>query len=213
MLAMKTAWFITLEGIEGVGKTTNLAFVRDYLQSRDLSVTVTREPGGTPLAEQIRTLLLSTRDETVHADTELLLMFAARAQHIAQTIKPALAAGKTVLSDRFVDASFAYQGGGRGIPVTRIAELERWTLADFRPDLTLLLDLDPEIALARTRARGATDRFEQERTEFFVRARAEYLRRAHTEPQRFAVIDAAQPLPVVQAQIASHLARLLDGLS
>lgn len=203
-MAAKPA-FITLEGIEGVGKSTNLAFMRDWLVRHGHDVVQTREPGGTPLAEQIRELLLAPRDEAVDSDTELLLMFAARAQHVAGVIKPALAAGKTVLSDRFVDASFAYQGGGRQLPMARIAALEAWLLADFKPALTVLLDLHPDIALARARQRGEADRFEREQQAFFVRVRDVYLQRAAAEPQRFAIVDAGQPLAEVQRDIAAVL--------
>ncbi|HEX4911208.1 MAG TPA: dTMP kinase [Permianibacter sp.] len=203
-MAAKPA-FITLEGIEGVGKSTNLAFIRDWLVQHGHDVVQTREPGGTPLAEQIRELLLAPRDEAVDSDTELLLMFAARAQHVAGVIKPALAGGKTVLSDRFVDASFAYQGGGRQLPMARIAALEAWLLADFKPALTVLLDLHPDIALARARQRGEADRFEREQQAFFVRVRDVYLQRAAAEPQRFAIVDAGQPLADVQRDIAAVL--------
>lgn len=203
-MAAKPA-FITLEGIEGVGKSTNLAFIRDWLVQHGHDVVQTREPGGTPLAEQIRELLLAPRDEAVDSDTELLLMFAARAQHVAGVIKPALAGGKTVLSDRFVDASFAYQGGGRQLPMARIAALEAWLLADFKPALTVLLDLHPDIALARARQRGEADRFEREQQAFFMRVRDVYLQRAAAEPQRFAIVDAGQPLADVQRDIAAVL--------
>ena len=203
--------FLTLEGIEGVGKSTNLAFIRDWLVQHGHEVVQTREPGGTPLAEQIRELLLVPRDETVDSDTELLLMFAARAQHVAGVIKPALAAGKTVLSDRFVDASFAYQGGGRQLPLARIAALEQWLLAEFKPTLTFLLDLHPDIALARARQRGEADRFEREQLAFFARVRDVYLQRAAADPQRFAIIDAGQPLTDVQRDIAAVLQQRLGG--
>ena len=203
-MAAKPA-FISLEDIEGVGKSTNLAVIRDWLQQHGHEVVQTREPGGTPLAEQIRELLLAPREETVDSDTELLLMFAARAQHVAGVIKPALAAGKTVLSDRFVDASFAYQGGGRQLPMARIAALEAWLLGQFKPALTVLLDLHPDIALARARQRGEADRFEREQLAFFVRVREVYLQRAAAEPERFAIVDAGQPLADVQRDIAAVL--------
>lgn len=203
-MAAKPA-FISLEGIEGVGKSTNLAFIRDWLQQHGHEVVQTREPGGTPLAEQIRELLLAPREEAVDSDTELLLMFAARAQHVAGVIKPALAAGKTVLSDRFVDASFAYQGGGRQLPMARISALEAWLLGQFKPALTVLLDLHPDIALARARQRGEADRFEREQLAFFVRVREVYLQRAAAEPERFAIVDAGQPLADVQRDIAAVL--------
>jgi len=205
--------FVTLEGIEGVGKSTNLAFIRDWLRQHGHEVVETREPGGTPLAEEIRALLLQPRDEAVAPDTELLLMFAARAQHVAGVITPALAAGKTVLSDRFVDASFAYQGGGRQLSIARIAALEQWLLGAFKPTLTVLLDLHPDIALARARARGEADRFEREQMAFFVRVRDTYLQRAAAEPARFAIIDAGQSLPEVQAAIAVVLSKRLGNRS
>lgn len=202
---MQNGLFITLEGIEGVGKTTNLQFVRTWLQARGLSVYQTREPGGTPIAEEIRQLLLTPREEKIGADTELLLMFAARAQHVEMVIKPKLAQGLCVLSDRFVDASYAYQGGGRGITIARIQQLEQWTLSSFRPDLTILLDLEPSVALQRAQARSAADRFEQERLEFFIAARQHYLQRAQAEPQRFLVVDASHSLSDVQIAIAAAL--------
>ncbi len=205
--------FVTLEGIEGVGKSTNLAFIRDWLRQQGHRVVETREPGGTPLAEEIRALLLQPREEAVDPDTELLLMFAARAQHVATVIKPALAAGKTVLSDRFVDASFAYQGGGRQLSIARIAALEQWLLGEFKPQLTVLLDLHPDIALARARARGEADRFEREQLAFFIRVRDTYLQRAAAEPNRFAIIDAGQPLVAVQADIAAVLGKRLGAAS
>ena len=203
--------FVTLEGIEGVGKSTNLVFIRDWLLQHGHDVVQTREPGGTPLAEQIRELLLAPRDEAVDSDAELLLVFAARAQHLANVINPALATGRTVLSDRFVDASFAYQGGGRQLPVTRIAALEQWLLQGFKPTLTLLLDLHPDLALARARQRGEADRFEREQLPFFIRVRDVYMQRAAAEPDRFAVIDAGQSLADVQRDIATVLAQRIGA--
>ena len=193
--------FITLEGTEGVGKSSNLQFIHDWLVTRGRHVLVTREPGGTPLAEEIRSLLLAPREELVAEDTELLLMFAARAQHVANVIQPALAMNCWVLSDRFVDASYAYQGGGRGVSIARLDELSRWVLKGFMPDLTFLLDMDPRVALERAKKRGSLDRFEQEKLSFFDRVRAQYRARAANEPDRFAVIDASLPLLQVQAQI------------
>lgn len=197
--------FITVEGGEGVGKTTNLAFIEQTLRAAGCDLVMTREPGGTTLGEQIRGLLLEPRDELMHPDAELLLVFAARAQHVQRVILPALAAGKWVVSDRFTDATYAYQGGGRGLPVTRIAELEHFVQGELRPDLTLLLDIEVAAGMARAGARSAPDRFEQEQHVFFERVRACYRARAEAEPGRFRVIDAGLSLPEVQARIAGVL--------
>ena len=205
---MSKGCFITVEGIEGVGKTTNLAFIQGYLEERGIEVVRTREPGGTPLAEAIRELLLTPRDEPVADLTELLLMFAARAQHIEACIRPALKRGAWVLCDRFTDATYAYQGGGRGLDQSRIAQLENLVQGGLRPDLTILLDLSAREGMARARARSAPDRFESEAEAFFERVRHCYLQRAEKEPERFAVIDAAPPLQQVQADIRRTLARL-----
>lgn len=202
--------FLTVEGTEGAGKSSNIDFIRRSLEERGIEVVLTREPGGTPLAEEIRNLLLTPRDEAVCDDAELLLVFAARAQHLAQLIKPALARGAWVLCDRFTDATFAYQGGGRGIDPARIAVLEELVQGSLRPDCTFLLDLPVELGLSRARARSAPDRFEQEKQAFFERIRDCYLERAAREPQRFAVIDASVPLDEVQRQIAVQLERLLE---
>ena len=187
-----------MEGPEGAGKSTN----RDYLATRlgelGLEVLLTREPGGTPLAERIRELLLAPSDEPMAADTELLLVFAARAQHLAQVIRPALARGCVVLCDRFTDATYAYQGGGRGLSQARIATLENFVQGELRPDLTLVFDLPVEIGLARAAARGQLDRFEREARSFFEAVRQTYLQCAAAEPQRYRIIDAAQPLEQVQ---------------
>lgn len=199
--------FITFEGGEGAGKSSNVQLTAAFLRERGVEVVVTREPGGTPLAEDIRNLLLAPRDEVMHADTELLLMFAARAQHVGALIRPALARGAWVLSDRFVDASYAYQGGGRGLSMSRIAELEKLVLADLRPDLTLLFDVPVEIGLARAGKRGDLDRIEREDLNFFQRIRDTYLSRADAEPERFQVLDAAAPLAQVQAQLLGTLQR------
>lgn len=197
--------FITVEGVEGVGKTTNMAFVQSFLQSHGVNLTVTREPGGTPLAEQIRELLLNHNDEALDEDAELLLVFAARAQHLSQLIKPTLARGNWVLSDRFTDATYAYQGGGRGLSLELIAQLEQSVQGELRPDLTLLLDLPVELGLARAGQRGELDRFEREQQAFFERVRAAYLERAAAEPKRFVIIDASQPLDQVQKDIVAAL--------
>lgn len=199
-----TARFITLEGPEGGGKSTNLAFVQRWLEQRDQQVVATREPGGTGLGEAVREILLST-DSEMTADTELLLMFAARAEHIAAVIEPALAGGQWVISDRFTDASYAYQGGGRGLSAERIAVLEDWAQGELRPELTLLLDLPGSIGGERVNQRGARDRFEQEQADFFSRVRDSYLQRARAYPDRYAIIDASQPLAQVQQQITQVL--------
>ena len=205
--------FITLEGGEGAGKSTSLAFIRDYFAARGLPLVVTREPGGTPLAEQVRELLLQKREETVVPDAELLLIFAARAQHVAGVIAPALERGEWVLCDRFTDATYAYQGGGRGLSRQRIAELEAMVQGGLRPGLTLLLDLPVAQGLARAGARAEKDRFESEHDEFFERVRATYRERAAAEPGRFRVIDASQPVAAVQASLRTALDAWLEAVS
>lgn len=197
--------FITLEGGEGVGKTTNLDYIQDCLESSGIDLVVTREPGGTELAEQVRDLLLTPRSESMSEMTELLLVFAARAQHVETLIKPALAEGKWVLCDRFIDATHAYQGGGRAMNQTTIDQLESLVLSDLQPDLTLLLDLPVEVGMSRARARAALDRFEQEEMSFFGRVRDRYLERAATSNGRIRIIDAEPSIPQVQAQIAAVL--------
>lgn len=197
--------FITLEGIEGVGKSTHLEFIRREFEAAGKRVVVTREPGGTPLGEEIRSLVLSHRDDGMTSDTELLLMFAARAEHLAKVIAPALAAGQWVLSDRFTDATYAYQGGGRGVARQRIADLETWVQARMRPDLTLLLDAPVIVGLQRAGRRSAPDRFETEQTAFFERVRHAYLELARLHPQRYRVIDASQPLEEVRQSIKEVL--------
>jgi dTMP kinase len=202
--------FITLEGPEGAGKTTNREFLAERLRAAGRETLLTREPGGTPLAERIRELLLAPSDEPMASDTELLLMFAARAQHLDQVIRPALAAGKVVLCDRFTDATYAYQGGGRGLSEARIAVLEDFVQGTLRPDLTLVFDLPVEVGLARAAARGRLDRFEQEGRAFFEAVRQNYLRRAALNPQRYRIIDAGQPLADVQRQLERLLPELLE---
>ncbi|WP_237065101.1 dTMP kinase [Microbulbifer guangxiensis] len=202
--------FITLEGGEGVGKSTNLRFITDWMRSRDVEFIQTREPGGTPLAEQLRALLLENRDETVDPTAELLMVFAARAQHLAEVIKPALERGAWVICDRFTDATYAYQGGGRGLNRALIAQLEQTVQGELRPDRVLLLDLDPEVGLSRAAATGAADRFESEKLEFFHKVRDAYLARASAVPERYAVVNAALPIEEVQRQLAAELERLLD---
>jgi len=202
--------FITLEGPEGAGKSTNRDYLAERLESAGCEVLLTREPGGTPLAERIRELLLEPSAEPMAADTELLLVFAARAQHLAQVIRPALAAGKAVLCDRFTDATYAYQGGGRGLSLERIALLENFVQGSLRPDLTLVFDLPVEIGLARAAARGRLDRFEQEAQDFFEAVRQTYLARARLAPERYRLLDAALPLHAVQAQLDRLLPELLE---
>jgi dTMP kinase len=197
--------FITVEGIEGAGKSTNLAYAADFLQHAGKEVVRTREPGGTPLGEDLRALLLGHRHDGMAADTELLLMFAARAEHLHRVIRPALAAGRWVLCDRFTDATFAYQGGGRGIAHDRIATLETWVQARLRPDLTLFLDVPVELGLQRAGQRSDPDRFEKEHVAFFGAVRDRYLRIASADSRRVKVIDAALSLPEVQRQLSTEL--------
>lgn len=202
--------FITLEGPEGAGKTTNRAYLAEQLQAQGLEVMLTREPGGTPLAEQIREILLAPHTETMSVDTELLLMFAARAQHLTQVIKPALAAGKIVICDRFTDATYAYQGGGRGLDCSRIAMLEQFVQGDLRPDMTLLFDLPVEDGMARAVARGKLDRFEQEQHDFFAAVRQSYLQRADNDPERFRLVNAQHTLVDVQRSLDVHLVEIMS---
>lgn len=202
--------FITLEGIEGAGKTTQLNLTRAYLEAMGKRVLITREPGGTPLGEDIRTLLLTQRPQAMAKDTELLLVFAARAEHIHQVIHPALAAGCWVLCDRFTDATYAYQGGGRGIPAARIATLEDWVQGGLHPDLILVFDLPVEQGLQRIRQRSQTDRFENEQRIFFERVRQVYLERAANNPHRYRIIDATRSLREVGAEVQRTLRVLAE---
>ena len=202
--------FITLEGPEGAGKSTNRDYLAERLREHGIDVLLTREPGGTPLAERVRELLLAPSDEPMAADTELLLVFAARAQHLAQVIRPALMRGAVVLCDRFTDATYAYQGGGRGLSEVRIALLEEFVQGSLRPDLTLVFDLPVEVGLARAAARGRLDRFEQEGRQFFDAVRQTYLRRAAEQPQRYRILDAAQSLSEVQQALDKLLPQLLE---
>ena len=202
--------FITLEGPEGAGKSTNREYLAARLKEHGIEVVLSREPGGTPLAERIRELLLTPSDEVMNSDTELLLVFAARAQHLAEVIRPALRRGAVVLCDRFTDATYAYQGGGRGLSEARIAELERFVQGDLRPDLTLVFDLPVEVGLARAAARGHLDRFEQEGQGFFEAVRQAYLQRAQKAPERYRVLDAAQTLEQVQRDIDAVLPLILE---
>lgn len=202
--------FIVLEGVEGAGKSTNLAFMADWLAQKGKQVLTTREPGGTPIGEKIRTLLLDPQNTAMTVDTEALLMFAARAQHVGEKIKPALAARQWVISDRFVDSSYAYQGVARGMLFARLDALAEWTLQGFHADMTFILDLPPEVGMQRVMARGAgKDRFEQETLAFFEKVRAAFLARARQAPTRYTVIDASQPLAQVQAQIVQVLEQWL----
>ena len=204
--------FITLEGPEGAGKSTNRDYLAELLRGAGVEVVLTREPGGTPLAERIRELLLTPAEEVMASDTELLLVFAARAQHLQAVIRPALARGAVVLCDRFTDATYAYQGGGRGLPNERIALLETFVQGALRPDLVLVFDLPVAVGLARAAARGRLDRFEQEGLGFFEAVRHAYLQRAEQAPERYCVLDAAQPLEQVQQDIAALLPQLLERI-
>ena len=207
---MKHGLFITLEVGEGVGKSTNLAFIKQLLENAGKTVVVTREPGGTDFAEKIRQLLLENRDESVAESAELLLMFAARAQHIHHVIQPALSQGHWVLCDRFTDATYAYQGGGRGMDQSMIEWLEDKVQGDLRPDLTLLLDAPIAVGMERANKRGALDRFESEKQVFFEKVRATYLQRAQKSPQRIKLINAEQALLKVQAEINSEIEQLMS---
>jgi len=202
--------FITVEGIEGVGKSTNVDFLATAIKEQGFEVICTREPGGTPIAERIRQILLEHGEEPLPDIAELLLFFASRALHISNKIRPALAAGKWVICDRFTDASRAYQGAGRGFDLQRINLLADWVQDDLQPDMTLLLDAPAEIGMQRAEQRGATDRLESEQISFYKRVRAGYLALAEANPERFCVVDAARPLPEVQASIAAALQQSLN---
>ncbi|OHX12950.1 dTMP kinase [Chromobacterium sphagni] len=201
--------FITLEGIDGAGKSTHLTFIRDWLASRGVDAVFTREPGGTPLGEDIRKLLLAV-DSQVSLNAEALLAFAARQQHIDGVIAPALAAGRYLVSDRFTDSTYAFQGGGRGIPFERIRVLEDWVQQGLQPDLTLLFDLPLDVAAQRMSCTRTLDRFEQEAADFHQRVREAYLARAAAEPHRFAMLDSSRGIAEIQADIAIHLQNLLE---
>ncbi|AMP37595.1 MULTISPECIES: dTMP kinase [Ralstonia solanacearum species complex] len=204
-----TGKFITFEGIDGAGKSTHLAWFAQQLEARlapqGRKVVVTREPGGTPLGERLREVLLHER---MHLETEALLMFASRREHIAEVIQPALERGDWVISDRFTDATFAYQGGGRGLAIERLEALEQWVQQGLQPTKTLLFDLAPEIAAARLADARTPDKFEAESAQFFVRTRAEYLRRAAAEPERFVIIDAARARDDIRKDLEKLLASL-----
>lgn len=197
--------FITLEGIEGVGKTSNLEYIRSLLEESGKQCVVTREPGGTPLGESLRAILLEHSDDEMSADAELLMMFAARAEHLKKVILPALKAGKYVLCDRFTEATYAYQGGGRGLDVAKIAELETWAQGDLRPDLTIILDAPIHIGRDRAGKRSAPDRIEKEADDFFKKVRASYREMANHYPHRICLVDATQNLENVQTQILRQL--------
>jgi dTMP kinase len=206
---MERGKFITLEGGEGAGKSTNAHWIADYLRAKGKTVLVTREPGGTEVAEVIRGVLLSPELPGMNSDTELLLMFAARNEHLQKKILPALGQGTWVICDRFTDATYAYQGYGRGISLQRIAELETWVQGDLRPDYVILFDLDVATGMARAQARGQADRFEQEHADFFARIRNGYQARAAAVPARYPQIDAGQTLEQVRAQLEQLLERIL----
>ena len=208
---MSRGMFITLEGGEGAGKSTSLAFVRQWLEDAGREVVVTREPGGTELGERVRDILLHDRELRISPESEMLLMFAARAEHIARVIRPALTSGKFVLCDRFTDATYAYQGGGRGIPAERIAVIENWVQGDLRPDLTLLFDVPVAAGRQRAGQRSEPDRFERENNEFFTRVHEVYLARAQSDPGRIRVIDAGRSLEEVERQIEKVLEEAMHG--
>jgi dTMP kinase len=201
--------FITVEGIEGAGKSTIVQFIKQQFDTAKIPCTLTREPGGTPIAESIRQVLLGQHDEMMSPDTELLLMFAGRAQHISQVILPALQRNQWVLCDRFTDASFAYQGGGRGVPLSHIRELAAWVQGDLLPDVTILLDLPVETGFSRITSRGALDRIESEGKDFFERVRERYLIRSKKFPERFRIISADQDLDAVKQDVLKVIAPLM----
>jgi len=203
--------FLSLEGSEGAGKSTSLKFIKQWFANHDIDLIVTREPGGTPFAEEIRNLLLANREEKVASDAELLLMYASRAQHCQQFIIPHLNKGHYVISDRFNDASFAYQGFGRGLDLQRLTALDQWCLGDFKPDLTLFLDISVELGLKRAGDRSTPDRFEVEDITFFDNVRKGYLERAKNEPDRIKVIDASGSIQEVQSRLAAVLETVING--
>ncbi len=202
---MTRAKFITFEGVDGAGKSTHLAWFTEMLRQRGIDVLLTREPGGTPLGESLRQILLH---EAMHAETEAMLMFAARREHLERIILPALERGTWVISDRFSDASFAYQGGGRGVSVGKLEQLERWVQGELQPDLTLLFDIPVEVARQRLANNSSLDRFEQEQEEFFQRVRQAYLQRAAKMPQRFAIIHAEKSFEKVQEELSLIVSKL-----
>lgn len=205
----KNGKFITFEGIDGAGKSTHIGYLVEALQQRGIQVVQSREPGGTKLGEILRDLLLQ---QPMHLETEALLMFAVRREHIAQVIEPALQRGDWVVCDRFTDSSFAYQGGGRKLSIDKLNALEQWVHPHLQPDLTLLFDVPIEVARARLDATRALDKFEQEQADFFANTRAEYLRRAAEFPERFRIIDSTQPIDAIQQQLDTLLERLLRDI-
>lgn len=207
---MKTGYFITLEGIEGAGKSTAVKFLADYLQQAKIDFILTREPGGTEIAEKIRRIVLDHHEETMHPDTEMLLYFAGRAQHLNQLIIPALHRGQWVICDRFTDATYAYQGGGRGLSSEKISILEQWVQGSLRPNYTLLFDVAVSVGLERIGRDRPLDRIEKEKEVFFEKVRNCYLARAHKEPQRFYIIDANKSLPEVEKQLENILEKIVE---
>ncbi len=205
-----TGQFITLEGVEGVGKTTNINILKSVLTQLEIPFITTREPGGTSIAEEIRQLLLTKKTEELQPISELLLIFAGRAQHINTVINPALASGKWVICDRFTDATYAYQGGGRHIDIEKISILEAWIQGNLQPNLTFLLDLPVDEGLRRAAKRGTPDRFETEKTSFFESIRAAYLKRAAAMPKRFKIIDASHPIEVVHKMIEQKFLQFIQ---
>jgi dTMP kinase len=205
---MQKGKFITIDGVEGAGKSTQITFIYEYLQAKGVNVVLTREPGGTDLGEQIRELLLNTKTKPMHSDSELLLMFSARNEHIHNKIIPALNNGDWVLSDRFTDASYAYQGGGRGLDIKRIEQLEKWVLQDLTPDMTLLLDIPVAQGMERIKSRGKKDRIELEEIDFFERVRQAYIARSKKYPERIKLIDSSKTKEHTNMQIAQILADL-----
>ncbi len=203
--------FISIEGTEGAGKSTSLKYIKTFLQQKGVDFIITREPGGTPIAEKIRELLLDKANKALCDDAELLLVFAARAQHLNELIIPALESGQWVISDRFTDASYAYQGAGRGLAWEKIAQLEQWVQGSLRPDATLLLDIPVELGMQRVRSRGQTDRFEEEQMSFFKRIREAYLKLAEENPRRYYIIDTRPAIEEVYQQLARVLNKLLQN--
>lgn len=205
---MQKGKFITIDGVEGAGKSTQIQFICDYLADKGIDVVLTREPGGTELGEKIRNLLLSKETGKMHADTELMLMFAARCEHVRNKIIPELEQGKWVLSDRFTDSSYAYQGGGRGLDIERIRQLDEWSMQGFAPDMTLLLDVPVELGMSRVESRGEKDRIENEQLDFFERVRQAYIDRSQAFPQRIKLIDSSQSVAHTSVQIRQILEEL-----
>lgn len=208
---MQAGKLITLEGIEGVGKSSNLRYISQCLEEMGKSILVTREPGGTPLAEDLRKILLAEYQEQTQPETELLILYAGRFQHVECVIKPALEEGKWVICDRFNDATFAYQGSGRQISIEKIKQLDAWTLEGFHPDLTIILDAPVEVALSRIRTHRQLDRFEKEKSDFFERIRQGYLVRAKQTPQQYCVVDASAPLVNVQSNLRKLLSDFVQS--